>query len=379
MADDEKTQGVAAGASQDFDPDKTWIVPNTPRPAASDSGRVDDAEKTHLVGESVVPPRRPAPTGEGLYPPAEPRAQYPSTGPNAQRSPSGPPTQYPGTGAQPQRSQSAPPPPAAYRPPAGPPPQQPARPYPPASYGPPPSSVPPTAPYGPGPVGPPPPNYGPGPQQPHAYAPQHDPYAQPDFYAQQQQYPPAGPYSGQPDPQGPGPVQSPLSAANAALAKGGSFIARLIQRGMYGELIKNPWFQQTRQQSPDQFVYIGFGIGVILSLIVGQLPGVLGAVFTLALWAGIAYTFFAIGTKKAVQWVAYGICGIGFLLNAGAAVLGLLAWSSINSSPYMSGMATTSVTTTIIVEMVLCVVCAALFAWVGITVHRTIKKLTGQQ
>ncbi|MBX9918400.1 MAG: hypothetical protein K2Y33_00995 [Mycolicibacterium frederiksbergense] len=61
MADDEKTQDVAAGASHNFDPDKTSIVPNTPRPAASDSGRVDDAEKTHLVGESVVPPRRPAP------------------------------------------------------------------------------------------------------------------------------------------------------------------------------------------------------------------------------------------------------------------------------------------------------------------------------
>ena len=378
MADDEKTQDVAAGASQDVDPDKTWIVPNTPRPAASDSGRVDDAEKTHLVGESVVPPRRPAPAGEGLYPPAEPRIQYPSTGPNAQRSPSGPPAQYPGTGTQSQRAQSVPPPPAAYRPPAGPPPQQPAQPYPPANYGPPLSSLPPAAPYGSGPVGPSPTNYGPSPQLPHGYAPQHDPYAQPDPYAQQQ-YPPAGPYPGQPDPQQPGPVQSPLGAANAALAKGGSFIARLIQRGMYGELIKNPWFQQTRQQSPDQFVYIGFGVGVILSLIVGQLPGVLGAVFTLALWAGIAYTFFAIGTKKAVQWVAYGICGIGFLLNAGAAVLGLLAWSSINSSPYMSGIATTSVTTTIIVEMVLCVVCAALFAWVGITVHRTIKKLSGQQ
>ncbi|MBX9921995.1 MAG: hypothetical protein K2Y33_19565, partial [Mycolicibacterium frederiksbergense] len=293
-------------------------------------------------------------------------------------SPSGPPAQYPGTGTQPQRAQSTPPPPAAYRPPAGPPPQQPAQPYPPANYGPPQSSLPPAAPYGPGPVGPSPTNYGPSPQQPHGYAPQYEPYSQPDPYAQQQ-HPPAGPYPGQPDPQQPGPVQSPLGAANAALAKGGSFIARLIHRGMYGELIKNPWFQQTRQQSPDPFVYISFGIGVILSLIVGQLPGVLGAVFTLALWAGIAYTFFAIGTKKAVQWVAYGICGIGFLINTGAAVLGLLAWSSINSSPYMSGMATTSVTTTIIVEMVLCVVCAALFAWVGITVHRTIKKLSGQQ
>jgi hypothetical protein len=378
MDDDEKTQHVAAGASQDFDPDKTTIVPNTPRPAAPNSGRVDDAEKTHLVGESVVPPRRPAPTGEGLYPPAEPRIQYPSTGPNAQRSPSGPPAQYPGTGTSPQRAQSAPPPPAAYRPPAGPPPQQPAQPYPPANYGPPPSSLPPAAPYGSGPVGPSPTNYGPSPQQPHGYAPQHDPYAQPDPYAQQQ-YPPAGPYPGQPDPQQPGPVQSPLGAANAALAKGGSFIARLIQRGMYGELIKNPWFQQTRQQSPDQFVYIGFGIGVVLALLLGQIGGgLIGDLLTLAIWSGLAYTFFAIGTKKAVQFVAYGICIVGPVLYLWGAIFGLLTWSELASSPYAS-LGGSSIGIIILVQSIASAVFAALLIWAGVTVHRTIKKLSGQQ
>lgn len=350
MADDEKTQDVAAGASQDFDPDKT----------------------------SIVPPRRPAPTGEGLYPPAEPRTQYPSTGPNAQRSPSGLPAQYPGTGTQPPRAQSAPPPPAAYRPPAGPPPQQPAQPYPPTNYGPPPSSVPPAAPYGPGPVGPSPTNYGPGPQQPHGYAPQHDPYAQPDPYAQQQ-YPPAGPYPGQPDPQQPGPAQSPLGAANAALAKGGSFIARLIHRGMYGDLIKNPWFQQTRQQSPDQIIYIGFGIGVVLALILGQVGGgLIGDLLTLAIWSGLAYTFFAVGTKKAVQFVAYGICIVGPALYLWGAVFGLLTWSELASSPYAS-LGGSSIGIIILVQSIASAVFAALLIWVGITVHRTIKKLSGQQ
>lgn len=361
MDDDEKTQDVAAGASQDFDPDKTWVVPHTPRPAASDYGRADDPEKTRPVGESVVPPRRAAPTGEGLYPPAEAHIQYPSSGPNALHPASGPSAQHPGTGTQHPRAQSAPPP-AAYRPPAGPPPQ----PHPPANGGPPQSSPPPAAPYGPGPGGPSPTNYGPAPQPPHGYA------------QQQQQYPPAGPYPGQPDPQQPGQVQSPLAAANAALAKGGSFITRLIHRGMYGELIKNPWFQQTRQQSPDQFVYIGFGIGVVFALILGQIGGLIGDILTLAMWAGLAYTFFAIGTKKAVQFVAYGICGIGAVLYGGGALLGFLAWSQLSSSPYMSGLGGSSIGTIILLQSISSAVFAVVLGWAGITVHRTIKKLSGQ-
>ena len=384
MDDAEKTRQVNGDKAPAFDPDKTWVVPSTPRPATAGA----DAERTQVVNDIPAGPGRPSPTGEGQYPPAQAHIQYPSTGSNVQRSPQPSSTQNPETGPAPQRPQPTPPraqhgnqagpesPLPNYGPPAGSAAQQ----YPPSNYRAPAGGPPPSAPYGPGPGGAAP-DFGPGSQPPHGYTPQPDPYAQQDLYGaadpyaqqQYQQPPQAGPY-----PAPPGQVQSPLQAANSALAKGGSFISRLIQRGMYGELIKNPWFQQTRVQNPDQFVYLSFGVGVILSLIVGQLPGVLGAVFTLALWAGIAYTFFAIGTKKAVQWVAYGICGVGFLLNAGGAVLGLLAWSSLNSSPYMSGMATSSVTTMLLVEVVLGVVCAALFAWVGITVHRTIKKLSGQ-
>ena len=373
MDDVEKMRDVAEGASQDFDPDKTWVVPSTPRPGtAANPGHDPDAEKTQIVRDTPQPPRaaRAPFTGEGQYPPAEAHIQYPSTGPNAQRSPMGPPPQYPGAGPALQRP--ATPPPAQYGPPAGPAPlpgPPPSRPAPmsgPVNYGPPPAAAPG---YGPGPQQS-------GPQQPHGYPPQPDPYSQHAPYGQHdpyaQQPPQAGPYPGQ-------PPQSPLGAANAALAKGGSFITRLIHRGMYGELIKNPWFQQTRQQSPNQFVYISFGIGVILSLIFGQMPGVLGAVLTLALWAGIAYTHFAIGTKKAVQWVAYGICGVGSLINLGGAVLGMLAWSELNSSPYMSGIAGSNFSTMFLVEVISAVVCAALFAWVGIVVHRTIMKLSGQQ
>lgn len=404
MDEAEKTRQVNSPGEPEFDPDKTSVVPSTPRPDTDNA----DAERTQVVSDGPAPvrPATSAPTGEGRYPTAEAHNQHQPAGPSGQRSPQSAPARHPGAGPAPQRPQTAPPAQYGSQPgpqlhlpnygsPAGPVPQQ----YPPANYGPPAGGPAPGAPYGAGPAGPAP-NVGPGPQQLHGYgAP--DPYAQPDHYAQsgpygqpdpyaqpdpygqpdphaQQYQQPQGPYPEAPGPQQPGQVQSPLQAANSALAKGGSFITRLIQRGMYGELIKNPWFQQTRQQSPDPFVYISFGVGVILSLIVGQLPGVLGAVFTLALWAGIAYTFFAIGTKKAVQWVAYGICGVGFLLNAAGAVLGLLAWSSLNSSPYMSGMATSSVTTMLFVEIILGVVCAAVFAWVGITVHRTIKKLSGQ-
>jgi hypothetical protein len=359
MDEGEKTQGVAGGASEQFDPDKTTVVPNTPRPGpSSNAGHDPDPEKTHVVRESPIPPR---PAGTA----GAPHGQYPSpAGPNAQRSPIGPPPQYPGAGPAPQRP--ATPPPANYGPPAGLPPQ------PGSPYSPPPMS-------GPANYGPPPtaaPGYGPVPQQPHGYPPQPDPYTQHDPYAQPDSYAPppqqqAGP--GQP------PPQSPLGAANNALAKGGSFIARLIHRGMYGELIKNPWFQQTRQQSPDQFVYIGFGIGVVLALILGQIGGLIGDILTLAMWAGLAYTFIAIGTKKAVQFVAYGICGIGAVLYGGGALLGFLAWSQLSSSPYMSGLGSSGIGTIILLQSISSTVFAVVLAWAGITVHRTIKKLSGQQ
>ncbi|TXH15589.1 MAG: hypothetical protein E6R06_32710 [Mycobacterium sp.] len=378
MDDVEKTQDVADSAPHHVDPDKTTVVPSTPRPSTTGARADDDAERTQIVRDTPAAPR-PAPTAG---------RQYPSAGASGQQPPIGAPHPHPGTGAAAQRPQA--PPPAQYGPAAGTAPQQ----GPPSSYGPPPMSGPTN--YGPPPA--PGPHYGPGPQPPHGYAPQHDPYAQPDPYgypdpyAQQdpygyadpyaQQPAQAGPYAGQSGQQPPGPqpgqVQSPLQAANSALAKGGSFIARLIQRGMYGELIKNPWFQQTRQQSPDQFVYIGFGIGVVLALILGQIGGLIGDVLTLAMWAGLAYTFFAVGTKKAVQFVAYGICGIGAVLYGGGALLGFLAWSQLTSSPYMSGLGGSSIGTVILLQSIASTVFAVLLGWAGVTVHRTIKKLSGQ-
>ncbi|QIV79497.1 hypothetical protein [Mycolicibacterium frederiksbergense] len=365
MDDVEKTQDVTDNAPHDVDPDKTTVVPSTPRPSTAGAQYGDDAERTQIVRDTPAP-SRPAPTTERQYPPAAAGGQQP---------PLATPHQHPGTGAPPQRPQT--PPPAQYGPVPGTAPQQ----GPPPSYGPPPMSGPTN--YGPPPA--PGPHYGPGPQPPHGYPPQHDPYAQPDPYGYSdpyaQQPPQAGPFPGQPAGQPPGPqpgqVQSPLQAANSALAKGGSFIARLIQRGMYGELIKNPWFQQTRQQSPDQFVYIGFGIGVVLALILGQIGGLIGDLLTLAMWAGLAYTFFAVGTKKAVQFVAYGICGIGAVLYGGGALLGFLAWSQLTSSPYMSGLGGSSIGTVILLQSITSTVFAVLLGWAGITVHRTIKKLSG--
>lgn len=382
MDDAEKTQHVDGEQESQFDPDKTTVVPNTPRPAAPGP----DAERTQMVSPTPPPPGPQRSTSGTQHPPAGAQAPYPPVGPNAHRPPfppsnpaAGPPmpglhTPQPTTPPVQHGGWPAPNlqiPNQGY--PAGGPSQQ----VPPASYGPQAGGPPPSAPYGPGPgPGVQPPHFGTSPQPQQGYgAP--DPFGQPSQHPQQYQQPQNTP-PGQPGPQQPGPVQSPLQAANSALAKGGSFITRLIQRGMYGELIKNPWFQQTRQQNPNPFIYISFGIGVILSLIVGQLPGVLGALLLLVLWSGIAYTYFAIGTKHAVQWVAYGICGVGFLLNAFGAVLGILAWASIDNNPYSSMLVTPNVTTTIVVELVSAAVSAAVFAWVGITVHRTIKKLSGQ-
>lgn len=403
MDEAEKTRQVNSPGAPEFDPDKTSVVPSTPRPDTDNA----DAERTQVVSDGPAPvrPGTSAPTGEGRYPTAEAHNQHQPAGPSGQRSPQSAPARHPGAGPAPQRPQTAPsaqygsqPGPQLHLPnygsPAGPVPQQ----YPPANYGPPAGGQAPGAPYGAGPAGPAP-NFGPGPQQLHGYgAPdpyaqpdpytqsgpygqpdpyaQPDPYGQPDPYAQQYQQQ-QGPYPEAPGPQQPGQVQSPLQAANSALAKGGSFITRLIQRGMYGELIKNPWFQQTRQQKPDQFVYIGFVAGVVLALVLGQIGGLIGDILSLAVWVVLAYTFFAVGTKKAVQFVAYGICTVGPAVYFGNALLGFATWSELTSSPYASGLGS-SIGTIILLQAISSSVFGAALIWAGITVHRTIKKLSGQ-
>jgi hypothetical protein len=160
------------------------------------------------------------------------------------------------------------------------------------------------------------------------------------------------------------------------LGKGNSFISRLIYRGINGELIRQPWFQKTRQESPDTLVYAGFGVGVLLALVLGQLPGASGTIAAFAVLIALAYVLFAVGTKLAVQLVAYGVCGGGAALYGLGALLGLMGWMSLSSaSPLLQG---TGLGTIIILQTVLSAVACAVLVFAGLAVHRTIKNLSGQ-
>jgi len=314
MADEELTQRVtsASPAPSPADEDKTQVVPRmTP---TDDATAVDPEaeEKTTLIASQPPLPQQPA-----AAPPPPPTGQ--------------------------QQHRTAPPPP----------PQQP--------YGPP-GSAPPHG--GPGRGAPPPP---PG------YGPQFPP--PPGYGAQFAPPPPQQPYNaGGPPPNGYGSnaTQNPMEAANALLAKGNSLISKLMYRGIRGELIRQPWFVNFRQQSPDQFVYITYGIGLFLAIVMSLLPGFIGTLMTDLIFAGLIYLYFALGTKLAHQFVAYGICGVGAVLALLRALYNVATFFDL-ASLHLAGYAVG-----VLLSLAVTVVSGLILAYIGFQVYRGIQRLSSQ-
>jgi hypothetical protein len=200
---------------------------------------------------------------------------------------------------------------------------------------------------------PPPPGYAPGPPIP---PPPH------------QGYPNGAPTPPQ-NPYGPGTSQNPVDAANALLAKGNSLIERLMGRGIRGELIRAPWFLNFRHQSPDQFVYLTYGVGLLLAIVFSLLPGVVATIITDLIWAGLIYTYFALGTKLAHQFVAYGVGAVG-------AVLALL--SALYTGATFVDLASMNFAGTAVLMLISLgaeVISAAVLAYIGLQVHHGIQRL----
>jgi hypothetical protein len=308
MADEELTQRVAGAAQSPADYEKTEVVPATPAPGAPADSA--DGEKTTRVG-----------------------SQQPTTPPHA----APPPLAGPG---QPHRA-----------------PAPPRQPYRPAASAP-----------------TPPPHVGPrGAAQPPPLPPQgHG--APPGYAAPPPPHQPYGPGAPIPAPHGYGPntSQNPIEAANALLAKGNSLIARLMSRGIRGELIRQPWFLNIRQQSADPFVYITYGVGLLLAIVFALMPGVIGTLITDLVWAGLIYLYFALGTKLAHQFVAYAICGVGAalaLLSALYTVTTLIDLVSLN----LAGAAAL-----LVIGLGVTVVSGIALAYVGVQVHRGIQRLSAR-
>ncbi|MGV0810669.1 hypothetical protein ABQF34_01785 [Mycolicibacterium boenickei] len=380
-SDDENRTRVVNSAPSAFDQDKTQLViPKVPAPAKNEGLQQQAHANPAQALQTPVPPQaaagNPAPNVQPPFAAGPPPPQQPGFGATPP-----PPPSYGTPTPPPQHFGTTPPPPADY----GTPPRQPgygtpppppagfgATPPPPAGYGTPPQQpgygTPPPSPpgYGTPPPGfgatppqapgygtpPPPPGYGPGAPTPGGYPPN--------------QSGPQNPYSAN-------GAQSPMEAANALLSKSNSFIAQLMSRGIRGELLPQPWFQKWRQtpQQADQFVYITYAGGILLAIMFGLL-GAIGTIFALAIGIGLCYLYFALGTKKAHQFIAYGICGVGVALALISILFTIAALVDLSSLRYSTG----GIMLTLLFSLGVTVVAGAILGYVGIQVHRGIQRMS---
>lgn len=155
---------------------------------------------------------------------------------------------------------------------------------------------------------------------------------------------------------------------------GDSFVVRLMQRGVRGELLRQAWFHDLRHRNPDPFVYISFGVGVVLSFMLFVIPSsFVVTVLSTSLWVGIGYLYFALGTRLAHQFLLFGICLVGGLVMAARALSSMVALSASNGRYY--GFRYESVAELMFVLLINLVGVAAA-VYIGIQVHRGIQQMS---
>ncbi|MGV0715513.1 hypothetical protein ABQE93_08920 [Mycolicibacterium sp. XJ662] len=168
------------------------------------------------------------------------------------------------------------------------------------------------------------------------------------------------------------PVVPPVAYPAAPVRD--SFIQRLMQRGVRGELIRHPRFQDMRQRNPDPFVYVSYAVGVVLSLLLSLIPSsFVVTVLTTMLWIGVGYLYFALGTKLAHQFVLFGICLVGALVMAARMISSMVLLSSRPSG--YSAVHYESVAESMFVLLINLAGVAA-FIYVGVQVHRVIRQMS---
>jgi hypothetical protein len=120
-----------------------------------------------------------------------------------------------------------------------------------------------------------------------------------------------------------------------------------------------------------------FVIGLILAGVFSQSGGVIGLILSEAIWAITAYVLIAIGTKGALQTIVYGICLVGALGFAAAAYIAFTSYATFSSLPYSSAASGLSIGLLII--GIVAAVLAVIHGYIGIQVHREIKKIAAGQ
>ncbi|HRD11324.1 MAG TPA: hypothetical protein PLI79_05645 [Mycobacterium sp.] len=166
----------------------------------------------------------------------------------------------------------------------------------------------------------------------------------------------------------------PSYSAYGSPAAGDSFVIRLMERGVRGELLPQPWFHNFRGRSPDTFVFVTFGGGVFLSLLFALIPSTFfSTVIVLALWAVIGYLYFALGTRLAHQFLEFGICLTGAVVMVGRVLTTLWALTVTRGlAPYFGFDPAPLLVLVLLID----VAAVALLVYVGLQVNRGIQKLS---
>ena len=68
-----------------------------------------------------------------------------------------------------------------------------------------------------------------------------------------------------------------------------------IEKGVRGELLRQPWFYQLRATQPDVVVFVSFAVAFVLSGLLFLISSNFVAdLLTIGLWTGVAYLYFLV-------------------------------------------------------------------------------------
>ena len=213
----------------------------------------------------------------------------------------------------------------------------------------------------------------PQPRGPRVSPPQPWPPPPPDPHGARQPSPPPPPRSAEQ----PRPSAAAARAANDAAM---SFMARLLLRGMRGELIRQDWFQNVRRQNADKFVLGTFGAAVIivLALQFGIEPGGWGSliaavVLKYPVWIALGFIYVAVGTKLSHQFLLWGVCLGGALVAVWSVFSTLRAMRAAHAVNSMLGVQVIP-TGYLIFMLIVHAVMAVVFGYLGVLVYRAINR-----
>lgn len=165
-------------------------------------------------------------------------------------------------------------------------------------------------------------------------------------------------------------------ASRSPASDGENVVTRLLDRGMRGELIQQPWFQKFRAESPDQFVYISYGGGLFVSIVLTLIPSMfVSTVLSDLLWLAIGYLYLALGTKLAHQFLVFGICLVGTLVMLWRSLSAVTTVAINNSLSLLMGISVDP-TALLLLDLLMNLAGAAFLVYVGLQLHRKMQQLS---